>query len=81
MSVDFEKVITEKSQQTRNEFRALLDKTNKENSLHQPEAISSSFAAVSVEGKRGRPSSFRNSLSCRKHIRVSKRLLPQNPKP
>jgi hypothetical protein len=51
MSVDFEKVITEKSQQTRNEFRALLDKTNKENSLHQPEAISSSFAAVSVEGK------------------------------
>ena len=31
MSVDFEKVITEKSQQTRTEFRALLDKTNKEN--------------------------------------------------
>ena len=31
MSVDFEKVNTEKSQQTRTEFRALLDKTNKEN--------------------------------------------------
>lgn len=31
MSLDFEKVITEKSQRTRTEFRALLDKTNKEN--------------------------------------------------
>ena len=31
MSVDFEKVITEKAEETRTRFRALLDKTNKEN--------------------------------------------------
>ena len=31
VSVDFEKVITEKSEQIRKEFRTLLDKTNKEN--------------------------------------------------
>ena len=33
MLVDFEKVITDKAEQTRIEFRALLDKTNKENPL------------------------------------------------
>lgn len=33
MSVDIEKVITEKAEQTRIEFRAVLDKTNKENPL------------------------------------------------
>src|SRR5688572_31298621 len=33
MSVDFEKVLTDKAEQTRIEFRALLDKTNKENPL------------------------------------------------
>ena len=31
MSVDFEKVITQKAEQTRTRFRSLLDKTNKEN--------------------------------------------------
>lgn len=31
VSVDFEKVITEKAEQTRTKFRALLDKTNREN--------------------------------------------------
>ena len=31
MSVDFEKVITEKAEETRTKFQALLDKTNKEN--------------------------------------------------
>jgi hypothetical protein len=31
VSVDFEKVITEKAEETRTKFRALLDKTNKEN--------------------------------------------------
>ena len=31
MSVDFEKVITDKTEQTRTQFRTLLDKTNKEN--------------------------------------------------
>ena len=31
MSVDIQKVITEKAEQTRTQFRALLDKTNKEN--------------------------------------------------
>ena len=31
VSVDFEKVITEKAEETRTRFRALLDKTNKEN--------------------------------------------------
>lgn len=30
MSVDFEKVITDKAEETRTKFRALLDKTNKE---------------------------------------------------
>lgn len=30
MSGDFEKVISEKSEQTRTQFRALLDTTNKE---------------------------------------------------
>jgi hypothetical protein len=33
VSVDFEKVITEKAEETRTKFRALLDKTNKENPL------------------------------------------------
>lgn len=33
MSVDIEKVITDKAEQTRIQFRALLDKTNKENLL------------------------------------------------
>lgn len=31
VSVDFEKVITDKAEETRTKFRALLDKTNKEN--------------------------------------------------
>jgi hypothetical protein len=31
VSVDFEKVISEKAEETRTKFRALLDKTNKEN--------------------------------------------------
>ena len=31
VSVDFEKVIADKAEETRIEFRALLDKTNKEN--------------------------------------------------
>src|SRR5678815_1394650 len=31
VSIDFERVITEKAEQTRTKFRALLDKTNKEN--------------------------------------------------
>ena len=31
MSLDFEKVITDKVEETRTKFRALLDKTNKEN--------------------------------------------------
>ena len=30
VSVDFEKVITDKAEETRTKFRALLDKTNKE---------------------------------------------------
>ncbi len=30
MTVDFEKVITDKAEETRKTFRALLDKTNKE---------------------------------------------------
>lgn len=31
MTVDFEKVISDKAEETRTKFRALLDKTNKEN--------------------------------------------------
>lgn len=43
VSVDFEKVITDKAEETRTKFRALLDKTNKENPAPKMLRLSLSF--------------------------------------
>ena len=49
VQVDFEKLITEKSEKVRKEFRALLDRTNKEN----PQQKDVNALADLLSGNRG----------------------------